>query len=204
MKTFPFLPAIVVFATSACAADWPTWRGDVEGAGVTKQKNLPLEWSDTKNIRWKVPLPDGGNSTPIVWGDRLFLTQAVTKENRRTVMCFDQADGRLLWQSGVAWTEKEETHEANPYCAASPATDGERVIATFGSAGVSCYDFEGRERWRRDLGQQRHEWGYGSSPVIHGDLCFLYHGPGPGAHLVALDKKTGSTIWKFDELPAKT
>jgi len=116
MKTTPFLPAIVAFATTACAAHWPTWRGDVEGAGVTKQKNLPLEWSDTKNIRWKVPLPDGGNSTPIVWGDRLFLTQSVTKDNRRTVMCFDRTEGKLLWQSGVAWTEKEETHESNPYC----------------------------------------------------------------------------------------
>src|SRR5438552_5801236 len=204
MKTALILPSLVWFAAAAGAAHWPSWRGGVEGAGVTKEKNLPVEWSATKNVRWSVALPDGGNSTPVVWGDRIFISQAVAKDNRRTVMCFERSDGKLLWQSGVTWTEKEQTHEANPYCAASPATDGERVIATFGSAGVHCYDFEGRELWHRDLGKQQHEWGYASSPVIHGDLCFVYHGPGPGAHLVALDKKTGKTTWKFDEPPAKT
>ena len=204
MKTVPLISAMALVASAACASHWPSWRGGVEGAGVTQQKNLPVEWSNTKNVRWSVPLPDGGNSTPVVWADRLFITQAVVKENRRTVMCFDRADGRLLWQSGVSHAEKEETHEANPYCAASPATDGGRVIATFGSAGIHCYDFDGKELWRRDLGTQRHEWGYASSPVIQGDLCFVYHGPGPGAHLIALDKKTGDTVWKFVEPPART
>ena len=166
MKTVPLISAMALVASAACASHWPSWRGGVEGAGVTQQKNLPVEWSNTKNVRWSVPLPDGGNSTPVVWADRLFITQAVAKENRRTVMCFDRADGRLLWQSGVSHTEKEETHEANPYCAASPATDGGRVIATFGSAGIHCYDFDGKELWRRDLGTQRHEWGYASSPVM--------------------------------------
>jgi outer membrane protein assembly factor BamB len=78
------------------------------------------------------------------------------------------------------------------------------VIAYFGSAGVYCYDFEGKELWHRGLGKQQHEWGYASSPVIHGELCFVYHGPGPGAQLLALNKKTGETVWKFTEPPAKT
>jgi outer membrane protein assembly factor BamB len=149
-------------------------------------------------------LPDRGNSTPVVWGTRIFLTQAIEAEGRRTVMCLQRTDGKLLWQSGTEWKEKEETHPDNPYCSPSPATDGERVVVSFGSAGVYCYDLEGKELWHRDLGRQQHEWGYGSSPVIHGPLCFLYHGPGPGAHLVALDKQTGKTIWKFDEPPART
>jgi outer membrane protein assembly factor BamB len=204
MKCALLPAAIALLSQAASAENWPSWRGGIDGAGVAPQKNLPLEWSDTRNVRWKVPLPDGGNSTPVIWGNRLFLTQSIARENRRTLMCFDRADGKLLWQSGVVWTEKEQTHEANPYCAASPATDGERVIAAFGSAGVHCYDFNGAELWGRDLGKQQHEWGYGSSPVLFDNLCFLYHGPGPGAHLVALDKKTGRTVWKFDEPPART
>ena len=203
MKPALFVPLIALFMTTAGAANWPAWRGP-DADGTTREKNLPTEWSDSKNIRWKVPLTDAGNSTPIVWGDRIFLTQAVEVENRRTVICLDGATGKMLWQSGVSYREKDESHEANPHCSASPVTDGERVIAYFGSAGVCCYDLQGRELWHRDLGRQQHEWGYASSPVIHGDVCFVYHGPGPGAQLIGLNKKTGEIVWKFAEPPAKT
>src|SRR5206468_259496 len=94
----------------------------------------------------------------------------------------------------------DETHEANPLCSASPVTDGERVIAYFGSAGVYCCDFAGKELWHREFGKQQHEWGYGSSPVLNGGLCFVYHGPGPGARLFALDPKTGNQLWTCDGL----
>jgi outer membrane protein assembly factor BamB len=114
-------------------------------------------------------------------------------------MCFDRADGRLLWQSGVTYTEDEKSHETNPYCSASPVTDGERVIAWFGSAGVAAYDFAGKQLWHRDLGKQDHEWGYGGSPVIHGDLVFVQFGPGSRNFVVALDKKTGATAWHASE-----
>jgi outer membrane protein assembly factor BamB len=188
-------------ATAVQAAHWPAWRG-ADGNGVTQEKNLPVSWSATNNVRWKIDLPERGNSTPIVWGNRIFLTQPAGK--LRTLLCLNRADGKQLWQRGLAWEEAEETHETNPYCSASPATDGQRVVAWFGSAGVACYDFEGKELWKRDFGKQVHEWGYGSSPVLHGDLCFLYHGPGPGARLLALDKKSGKTVWEFTEPAAKT
>jgi outer membrane protein assembly factor BamB len=197
------LPLSLWTAATALGANWPAWRGPAAN-GVTSEKHLPSEWSDSKNIRWKTPLPDRGNSTPIVWGNRVFLTQALDAESRRTVMSFDRANGRLLWQSGLTYKEKDETHEANPLCSASPVTDGERVIAYFGSAGIYCCDLDGKELWRRELDKQQHEWGYGSSPVLHGGLCFVYHGPGPGAQLLALESKTGRTVWKFDESPAKT
>ena len=206
MKTTESLLAfLVIFVSSSTvlADNWPAWRGP-NADGVTREKNLPAKWSESNNVRWKVALPDRGNSTPVVWGNRIFITQAVDKDNRRTAMCFNRTDGKLLWQSGTTWKEKEETHGDNPFCSASPATDGQRVVVSFGSAGIYCYDFEGNEVWHRDLGKQQHEWGYASSPVIHGDVCFVYHGPGPGARLLALDKKTGKTIWKFDEPPAKT
>lgn len=200
---FAFVFALLVAASGGCpradAAHWPSWRGDVAGSGITHETNLPLEWSDAKNIRWSVKLPERGNSTAVVWGERVFVTQAIEAENRRTLMCFHRADGRLLWQKGVVYAERERTHPSNPYCSASPVTDGERVITSFGSAGLACYDLDGRELWRRDLGKLDHIWGNASSPVIFEDLCIHYHGPAKNASLVALDKKTGKTIWKFDE-----
>ena len=186
----------------AYAANWPAWRGP-DGSGVSSEKNLPIRWSATENVRWKVALPEPGNSTPIVWGDRVFVTQAIEKEGRRTVMCFDRGSGKQLWQSGVTHKEKEETHPTNPYCSASPVTDGVRVIAWFGSAGVVCYDFAGKELWRRDLGQQNHEWGYAASPVLYDNLCMLNFGPGDRSFLIALDKRTGDTLWHVGAAPLK-
>src|SRR6185503_169582 len=158
------------------AANWPAWRGPL-GTGITEEKNLPTKWSKTENLKWRIPLPEAGNSTPIVWGDRIFVTQAVGKQ--RMLMCFNRADGKLLWQQGVTTRlAADPTHATNPHCSASPVTDGERVIAWFGSAGLACYDFTGKKLWSVDLGLQRHIWGYGASPMILGELCFLNFGPG--------------------------
>src|SRR5262245_6197354 len=191
------LGMILLVAGGIQAGNWPAWHGP-KGSGVTPETRLPARWNASENVRWKVPLPDRGNSSPIVWRDRIFVTQAIEKENRLTVMCLNRADGKLLWQSGTTYSEKDPTHETNPYGSASPVTDGERVIAWFGSAGVFCYDINGKEIWRRDLGKQNHQWGYAASPIIHGDLCVLNFGPGDRTFLIALDKRTGKTGWKVD------
>jgi outer membrane protein assembly factor BamB len=192
-----YLLALQLICISASAANWPAWRGPL-GTGVCEEKNLPIHWSATNNVKWRVPLPERGNSTPVIWGERIFVTQPVGE--RRTLMCFQRADGKLLWQNGVATQEKEPTHGTNPYSSASPVTDGERVIVSFASDGLYCYDFEGKELWRRtDLGKQIHIWGGGSSPMIHGSLCFLNFGPDETTYLLAVDKKTGGTVWKQDE-----
>jgi len=164
---------------------------------VAREKNLPLHWSTNENVAWRVPLPDRDNSTPIVWGERVFVTQAINAQSLRAVICFDRRTGKSLWQSGITWTEKEPTSDENPPCSPSPVTDGQRVIAWFGSAGVFCYEFAGRELWHRDLGRQLHKWGYASSPVLYKDLCFLNFGPGDRSFVIALDKKTGRTVWKY-------
>ena len=144
--------SLLVFALNCShAANWPAWRG-ADGSGLTTEKDLPIQWSATENVRWKVALPERGNSTPIVWNQKVFITQAV--QNRRTLICFDRASGKQLWQAGPAYEEKETSHLTNPYCSASPVCDGERVIAWFGSAGIYCYDLEGKELWHRDLGKQ--------------------------------------------------
>jgi len=196
-----FCLPLFLFATTGFAANWPTWRGP-QADGVTSETNLPLTWSATENVKWKIDLPGPGNSTPIIWGDRIFLTQAVGE--RRTVMCFDRKDGKLLWQQGPTWSEAEQTHQTNPPCASSPVTDGERVIAWFGSAGLYAWDLAGQELWHLDLGKQDHIWGYGSSPVLAGDLCILNFGPGLRSFLVAVNKKTGQEAWRFDVPPPAT
>lgn len=180
------------------------WRG-ATGNGVSEEKNLPVRWSATENITWKVALPQRGNSTPVVWGDHIFLTQPLEEENRRTLMCLDRRNGKVLWQRGVIYTVKEETHRTNPYCSESPATDGERVITAFGSAGVRCYDFSGKLLWaREDLAPIEFEWGSAVSPVLHGDRVYVYRGPSKKAHLLALDKRTGKILWRADDPPVTT
>ena len=188
----------LALASTALAANWPAWRGPT-GDGVCAETGLPLTWSATENVKWKTPLPERGNSSPVVWGERVFVTQAIDKEMKRLLLCLDRATGKELWRAGTTAAEKELTHDTNPPCSASPVTDGERVIVSFGSAGVFCYDFAGKELWKRDLGVQRHIWGNASSPVLAGDLCFLNFGPGERTFLIALDKKTGKTAWQHDE-----
>ncbi len=188
---------LLTAALPSRAAHWPAWRG-AKADGISTEKNLPVKWSKDENVRWRVPLPEAGNSTPIVWGERIFLTQPVG--DRRTLLCLNRADGKQLWQAGVTTKEKEPTHGTNPFCSASPVTDGERVIVSFASDGLFCYDFSGKELWKRtDLGRQIHIWGAATSPVIHGNLCFLNFGPGETTYLLAVDKTTGKTVWRNDE-----
>ena len=189
------LSAFLALLSSALAGNWPAWRGP-NADGTTPETDLPLQFSATEGVKWKVELPERGNSTPIVWGAKIFLTQAIGP--RRTVMCLDRADGHTLWQAGPEWKGEDVTHGTNPYCSSSPATDGERVVAWFGSAGLWCWSLDGKEQWHIDLGAQKHIWGYAASPVLHGDLCILNFGPGERSFIVAVNKKTGKEVWRFN------
>jgi outer membrane protein assembly factor BamB len=189
--------AALVTVLNASAAHWPAWRGPT-GDGRCEETGLPLTWSRTEKVRWRVPLPEPGNSTPVIWADRVFVTQA--QGERRLLLCLRRTDGQRLWEAGVTTSEHEPTHETNPFCSASPVTDGERVVVSFASDGLYCYDLEGKEIWRRtDLGRQIHIWGGGVSPSLRGDLCFLNFGPGETTYLLAVDKRTGATVWKAEE-----
>jgi outer membrane protein assembly factor BamB len=176
------------------AGNWPSWRGPNQN-NISAETNFPTRWSRTENVKWRAELPEAGNSSPIVWGDTVFVTQAVDDGKRRTLMAIDRKTGKVRWQEGVAYDEADPRHKSNPHCSASPVTDGERVIASFASAGIVAYDFSGKQLWRADLGKQRHEWGQGSSPVIHGDSVIVYHGPGEFSALHALDRRTGAKKW---------
>lgn len=200
MKSSTLVTCLILLSSVPAWADnWPMWRGP-QGDGVTTESGLPLQWSAEKNVLWKTPLPGPGNSTPIVWGDKVFITQAIEKTGERLLLCFDRQTGKQLWHAGTVYHEPELTHATNPYCSASPATDGERVIVSFASAGLFCYDLTGKELWHRtDLGKQHHIWGNGTSPVIAGDRFFLNHGPGEKTSLYAFDKTTGKTLWQHEE-----
>ena len=163
------------------------------GDGISASKNLPVKWEGTNSVRWRVELPEHGNSTPIVWGDRVFVTQPLAKEKKRALLCFDAKTGKELWRAAVEVSASERTHATNPYGSASPVTDGERVVCWFGSGGLVAYDFSGKEIWRRDLGEHSHQFGYGGSPVIYGDFVFLNFGPGLNAFVAAFDKSNGKS-----------
>src|SRR5262245_21392636 len=137
MRTLICCMVVVLgWVSEGWAENWPSWRGP-RGDGISAEKGLPTTWSPTENIRWKVTLPVPGNSTPIVWGNPIFLTQSLNKKGtERAILSFDRVGGQLLWQKSILFKGEEPTHDTNPYCSASPVTDGERVIASHGSAGV--------------------------------------------------------------------
>lgn len=190
--------AAVTSASFALAGDWVTFRGP-GGTGISTESKAPLEWGPDKNIKWKAKLPGPGNSSPIVSGDKVFITCATNKGHDRSLFCYDRKDGKELWVQTVHYDGDEPTHGTSPYCGSSPAADGERVVVWHSSAGLYCYDYNGKQLWSRDLGTFRHIWGYGASPVLYGDSILLNCGPGPRTFLIAVDRRTGETLWQTDE-----
>ena len=189
---------LVVLASSAVAGDWPAFRGPA-GNGVAQEDKAPLHWGPGKNVRWKAVLPGPGNSSPIVSRGRAFITCAENEGRKRNLYCFDRRTGRKLWVRTVEFLTVEPTHRSNPYCASTPVANGSNVVVWHGSAGIFCYNFEGKELWKKDLGAMRHDWGYASSPILHRGKVILNFGPGARTFLAALDLKTGDLIWKRDE-----
>ena len=195
---------LFVFCCSAIsrADEWPAWRGP-SGQGYSIEKNIPATWSETENVKWKVTLENQGNSTPVIWGDKIFLTQANKGGTQRSLLCLARSDGKLLWQQNIEYTEKERNWNESWYCNASPVLDGERAVVSFGSAGMYCYDFSGKELWKRtDLGTWEHAFGNGASPILYGDLAILWCGPNETKgrnFLIAVNKKTGETVWEQDQ-----
>lgn len=190
---------ILLFCSSTFAADWPQFRGP-DRSGISTEDKAPINWSSTSSIKWKAALPQPGNSSPIVSGNRVFLTVAEDSRGRsRSLYCFDRESGKKLWSKSVTWEKPDPTHKTNPYAASTPAADGSHVYVWHGSPGFYCYDYEGNEIWRRDLGVYRHIWGYASSPVLYNDRILLNVGPGQRQALLALDKATGKTLWETPE-----
>lgn len=186
---------VVVLSAARGESNWPRWRGP-EQNGHTSETNLPVEWSAT-NIVWKKQLPGSGQSSPIIWGDRIFLTAEQGKGAERLVFCVSRKNGELLWQH-TAWKgTPERSHDLNGWASATCATDGEIVVAFFGLGGLHAYTVEGKPLWSKDLGVfEEGNWGTAASPVIVDQRVIQNCDADKNAQLVAFDKKTGKEAWR--------
>ena len=194
---------IAGFTAYPARADWPHWRGD-GGNGVSLTAKPPVEFGPDRKLRWQAEIPGRGSSSPVVVGDRVFVTTAVPGAGEPTLfdfrlLCFDRQTGREAWaRSCVKAVPHEGTHQSNGFASASPCTDGERVYAHFGSRGLHCFTVAGESLWSRDFGAMtvRHGFGEGSSPTLAGDLIIVpwdHEGP---SRLFALHTLTGKTVWE--------
>ncbi|MGH9341248.1 MAG: PQQ-binding-like beta-propeller repeat protein [Acidobacteriota bacterium] len=204
------LAVAMVVPTGAAIDYWPHWRGP-SIQGLVRGKGYPDRWSETENVLWKIPVPGRGHSSPIVWGDRIFLTTAMQDGSRRSVLAFGRSDGKLLWETSVPEAAAaERLYRKNSYASSSPTTDGELVYAYFGNAGVLAVDFNGKLVWHTSLGTIRLYHGPGGSPLLFKDRLILFQDqmtfgrdrgePSPG-FIVALDKRTGHEIWRKEREP---
>jgi outer membrane protein assembly factor BamB len=203
--------------------NWPQWRGPL-GTGVAPRADPPLEWSerDSKNVRWKTELPGRGHSTPIIWGDRIFVTAAipvgpalpprystapgahdnvpVTHRQRFVVLCLDRAQGRILWQRLVREALPfDGHHNTGSFASSSAVTNGNRVYAFFGSYGLYCFDFDGKPLWDADFGRMQplHGHGEGSSPALYGDTLIVNCDHEGKSFVAALDAVSGEERWRI-------
>jgi outer membrane protein assembly factor BamB len=177
---------------------WPRFRGP-SGQGETNQTALPTLWDkDGRNVLWRTKVPGAGNSSPIVWGEYIFLTSSDAKGIERFVHCFSRADGSLRWtRQAPARPPEPGVRDKNGFASATPVTDGKRVIAFLGSCGLVCYDFNGDLLWQYDALTVKTTHGTGSSPLLYNDLVILAQDQNKADSIfLALDKTTGKKVWQ--------
>ncbi len=177
--------------------EWTRFRGP-NGAGVSKTQ-IPVEWSDA-NIRWKVELPGIGHSSPVIWGERLFLTSGDEESGRRLLLCLDRENGKTLWTREYP-ANKHGKHALNSFASPTPALDAERVIHCFATPEefwVIALTHEGKELWRRNLGPYKSGHGYGSSPILVDSLVIVPNEQAGPSSLMVLDAATGAIRWQID------
>ncbi len=187
---------------SAAEPDWSTWRGPTSD-GHSQDANLPVEWS-VDDIEWKTELKGEGQSTPCVWGEKIFLTRSDKNGTERYVFCLNRGDGKILWEKKVDWNGKPEpTHRMNGWASASCATDGELVFAFFGKAGLHCYTVNGNPVWSKDLGDFPGPFGTAASPMLYKNLLIQNCDAESNAAIIAFEKKTGKQVWKTKRVAQK-
>ena len=226
-----FLSVTVLLTTAVSAQDpatlanWHQLRGPL-ATGVTPQGDPPTEWSDTRNIRWKVEVPGVGSSTPVIWNDRVFLLTAIetdrkvdtvpepkdqpmrqfgiifpNKIHQFVVLCLDRSTGQTLWQrTATEQLPHEGHHPDNDFASATPVTDGKHLFVSFGSRGVFCFDVEGNPKWQKDFGDlsTRNSFGEGSSPALFGDTLVTTWDHDGQSFIVAQHAATGDVLWRKD------
>jgi len=198
---FPSALAVALLAAATGAENWPEWRGP-ERTGRSSETGLPLRWSATENVAWKLPMPERSGSTPIVWGDRVFLS--VAAGDRLDLWCVDRAKGTAAWRRplGGGNVSPRKHNMSSP----SPVTDGKTVWVMTGTGVLKAFDFAGAERWARDIPKDYGPfgllWGYASSPLLHDGALVVQvlHGMNTDAasYLLRIDGATGKTLWRVE------
>lgn len=187
------------YLISAQAEPWPGWRGP-RGDGTCLEEKVPLDWNPSQ-AAWKTKLPGQGHASPIVWGDRVFTVTAFPETKERSLLCLDRASGQLLWQQTVVQGPLERLHRENSHASSTPATDGDRVYATFRVGDdivVAAHDLKsGRQLWKALPGTHAGEWGYNNEPVLFKDLVLVDGDSKGDSFLIALNRADGSTRWRL-------
>lgn len=186
------------------AENWPQWRG-AHGDGISQETKVPLKWSKTENIAWRLPMPGSAGSTPAVWGDHIYLTSA---EGDDLVLLAVSSSGKQLWKVRLGNKNVSVRGDEGNYASPSPCTDGKHVWATVGTGELGCYTPDGQEKWKFNLqdryGEFRIQFGMASTPVLDGDRLYLQLIHSGGAHVVALNKNTGDEIWNQRRITTAT
>jgi len=202
-----YILALVILSTSlAQAENWPQWRGP-NANGISNEKNLPSRWTPDENVTWKLALPSWSGSTPIIWGDRIFLNVAEPDANI-FLWCVDRTSGKMLWKKLLSGgdVKMRKQNMSSP----SPVTDGKAVYVMTGTGILKGFDFAGKELWTRDVqkdyGQFGLNWGYASSPLLFEDSLYVQvlHGmrTDDPSYVLRIDKKSGKTLWKVERATA--
>jgi outer membrane protein assembly factor BamB len=219
MKSQIFLFSLLfLFAVSTSKAqpkaedNWMQWRGPL-GNGVAVKANPPVDFSETKNLKWKTSIPGRGNATPIVYEDKIIILTAVPTdssidpqvspnvEHNFNVILVNRNDGSIIWEKTVATDLPQgKIHELSSWASNSPCTDGEMIYAYFGSFGLYCLDFDGNIIWKRDFGtmEKRMNFGDGASPYLYKDRLFIQWDHEGDSWIYCVDKKNGNDIWKME------
>jgi outer membrane protein assembly factor BamB len=183
----------------AQAENWPTWRG-LQQDGISREQGLPLNWSQTENIAWRLPLPGAAPSTPVVWNGKIFLT-STDRDSEQVLLLAIDVNGTILWQRQIGSGESEQA-EKNNLAAPSPCTDGKHVWAFTGDGNLTCHNLKGTLIWQFHV-EDRYEkvemrWGMASSPTPYGDLLYLQLLHLNSSRIIALDKITGTEVWNIE------
>jgi len=211
-----FFALLFFVSGSLHAGNWPAWRGP-SGDGVSTGKGIPTKWSSTENIAWRIAVRGEGHSSPIVWGDKVFLTSSLTEKNKRILLCIDRLSGQTVWQRDVVQSPPETIHRLNSRASGTPATDGKQVYVTFmraegdrviapnvsserlitpGKIIVAAYDLDGNEKWKTNVGDFVSAHGFNTCLVLFEDLVILNGDHDGDAYLVALDRQSGRQRWR--------
>ncbi len=196
--------------STAASGEWYCFRGP-GGMGVSNATGLPLEWSADKNVAWKTPLPGSGASSPITFGDHIYLTcytghfvpgepGGSLDQLERHLIALDRNSGEIVWDQAVrAKLPEEESIRDHGYAANTPAADADRVYAFFGKSGVFAFDHQGKQLWQADVGSLTNGWGTSASPLLYRDMVII-NASVESRSMVALDRKTGDQRWRASEI----